>query len=166
MTSAVVSHPGTLRIRQMEAGDAAALVRFHSSLSPHTTYLRFFSIHPELTPGEVDRFTHVDHRDREALVAIADGDIVGVGRFDGNDASSEAEVAFVVTDTWQGHGVGRMLFDALVGHARQVGIKRFVAETLPHNRRMLNLFHGCGLPVTSRFDGEVVRVTIDLIPNG
>jgi RimJ/RimL family protein N-acetyltransferase len=162
MTALVAPAPVAVEIRAMQADDAAALVRFHASLSPHTTYLRFFSIHPELTPQEVERFPHVDHREREALVAVADGSIVGVGRFDRIPGSPDAEVAFVVADSWQGRGVGTVLFRSLLLRARQLGVERFTADTLAHNRRMLNLFHRCGLPVTSRFDGDVVRVVIDL----
>ena len=33
---------------------------------------------------------------------------------------------------------------------------------LPHNRRMLNLFHRSGLPVTARFRDGVVHVVLDL----
>lgn len=105
--------------------------------------------------------THVDHREREALVAIVDDEIVGVARFD-TIASADAEVAFVVADSWQGRGLGRSLFRSLARRAAELGVERFVVYRLPHNRRLLNLFHGCGLPVTSRFDGEVVRVAIDL----
>jgi RimJ/RimL family protein N-acetyltransferase len=51
----------------------------------------------------------------------------------------EAEAAFVVADSWQGRGIGPALLDLLVEGAREGGVKRFVAETLAHNRRMLTV---------------------------
>jgi RimJ/RimL family protein N-acetyltransferase len=150
-------------VRAMRPDDAEALVRFHSSLSAETTYLRFFSIHPLLSDSEVERFTHVDHRDRDALVASIAGEIVGVARFDRLDSPTDAEVAFVVADEWQGRGLGSALFARLADLARSVGVCRFVADTLRHNRRMLKVFLHCDLPVTVTYD-QVTRLVVDLGP--
>jgi GNAT superfamily N-acetyltransferase len=157
-------HDGRLlEVRPMRPDDAARLRRFHGTLSNETTRLRFFSVHPELTENEVDRFTHVDHHDREALVATVDGDIIGVTRFDRlADRPAEAEVAFVVTDDWQGCGIGSALFEQLATRARRAGIERFVAETLPHNQRMLTVFHHSGLPCRSSYRDGVVHVVMEL----
>ena len=162
--SRAITLPGgaVVQLHPMQAEDAEALVRFHHSLSRDTTYLRFFSVHPELSDEEVHRFTHVDHRDREALVATIGDDIAGVARFDRLEHSGDAEVAFVVADRWQGQGLGAVLFDALAARARSLGISRFVADTLPHNRRMLNVFHHRGLPCTSELRDGVVHIEIDL----
>jgi RimJ/RimL family protein N-acetyltransferase len=148
-------------LRAMQPDDAERLLRFHHSLSPETVYLRFFSVHPDLRPDELDRFTHVDHEQREAIVAVVDDDIVGVARFDRTGADT-AEVAFVVADRWQGKGLGTMLFEALEARAREVGIDRFTAETLPHNERMLSVFRHCGHPHRSWYDAGVVHVEMDL----
>lgn len=146
----------------MRPSDGYRLTRFHRTLSADTTYLRFFSFHPELSEPELYRFTHVDHVDREAVVAVVDGEIVGVARFDRLGSGTDAEVAFVVADHWQGRGLGTALFHVLARQARAGGVERFVAETLPHNRRMLAVFHHCGLPVAEAFDSGIVRLTIDL----
>ena len=50
----------------------------------------------------------------------------------------------------------------LAARARELGLERLTAEVLPHNRRMLNLFHRSGLPVTARFRDGVVHVILDL----
>jgi RimJ/RimL family protein N-acetyltransferase len=68
----------------------------------------------------------------------------------------------VVADVWQGEGLGSALFDRLAARARELGLERLTAEVLPHNRRMLNLFHRSGLPVTARFRDGVVHVILDL----
>ena len=94
-------------IMQMHRTDAGRLVRFHHTLSPETTRLRFFTFHPELSPKEVDRFTHVDHVDREALVAVVNGEIIAVARFDRLPGGDDAEAAFVVADSWQGRAWAR-----------------------------------------------------------
>jgi RimJ/RimL family protein N-acetyltransferase len=152
----------TLELARMAPDDGARLLRFHHTLSPDTIYFRYFGVHPELRTDELFRFTHVDHRDREAIVAVSEGEIVGVARFDRSADRSEAEVAYVVADAWQGRGLGTVLFDRLAELARAVGITRLVAHTLPENRRMLRLFHHSGFPVSDRFQDGVIRVTIDI----
>lgn len=146
----------------MRPSDAEKLVRFHHTLSPETAYLRFFGFHPELSPGELYRFTHVDHWDREAMIAIANGEIVAVARYDRPRASTDAEVAFIVADSWQGRGLGTLLFARLARRAREVGVERFTAETLTHNRPMLAVFRHVGLPLSERTERDVVHLEIEL----
>jgi RimJ/RimL family protein N-acetyltransferase len=163
MPRAVALVDGTLvQVHRMAPSHASALERFHGGLSVHTTYLRFFSVHPTLSPEEVHRFTHVDHRDREALVATVDDRIVGVARFDRGRDRDEADVAFVVADEWQGLGIGSALFRLLADRAREVGIERFVADTMPQNQRMQSVFRHAGLPCRSTFQDGLVHVDIEL----
>ena len=164
--SAVVLPDGaTVDIEPMRAGDAERLDHFHHTLSSETIRLRFFGVHPDLSDHELHRFTHVDHVNREALVAVHSGEIVGVARLDRlSGGGHEAEVAFVVADAWQGRGLGTVLFERLAARARQLGIRRFVADTLLVNRRMLAVFRATGLPVAERFEGSVVHVVLELDP--
>jgi RimJ/RimL family protein N-acetyltransferase len=151
-------------VRPMHRVDDDRLLRFHRTLSADTTYLRYFSPHPQLSTDEVRRFTHVDHRDREAIVAIVDDEIVGVARFDRLEHGVDAEAAFVVADTWQGRGLGTALFRCLAERAVTLGVDRFTAETLPRNRRMLAVFTHAGLPHSTSLSSGVVDVVIDLTP--
>jgi RimJ/RimL family protein N-acetyltransferase len=151
-----------LVVRTIEAADAGRLVRFHSRLSDETVYLRFFAAHPELRPEEVDRFTQVDHERREAVVALLGDDIVAVARFDRLGDGTDAEVAFVVADELQGKGIATALLGELARRAVVLGVQRLVAETLPHNHRMLAVFRNAGLPFQSRFVDGTVHVVLDL----
>ncbi|QYG93512.1 GNAT family N-acetyltransferase [Iamia sp. SCSIO 61187] len=152
----------TAVLSRMRSTDGLRLLRFHETLSPETTYLRFFMIHTQLSPEEVDHFVSVDHHDREAIVATIDDELVAVGRYDRTAGTQAAEVAFLVADAVQGQGLGRALFDALVARAGEEGITAFVADVLPHNTRMLRLFRSTGLPQRRRFEEGVVRVEMDV----
>jgi GNAT superfamily N-acetyltransferase len=146
------------RVRPIRPDDAERLVQFHQTLSPHSVYLRFFSVHPKLSDAEVTRFTTVDGVNRLALVAT-DGDrLMAVGRFDREQGGEEAEVAFVVADEFQRHGIGSLLLDELVRAARARGVQVFRAETLSENRPMLDVFHHSGFPVSATIDGGVVSL--------
>ena len=80
------------------------------------------------------------------------------------DGSSDAEVAFVVADAWQGRGLGSVLFRRLAARAAELGVRRLVAETLFSNRRMLAVFRHAVLPCVETIQGDVVRVVLDLSP--
>lgn len=163
VTTEAVLRDGThITIRPMRPDDDERLVAFHARLSPETQRLRFFSPHPRLSPREVTRFTNVDGERRVALVAECDDAIVGVARFDRYEGSDDAEVAFVVEDAFQGRGVGSALLAALAASASEHGVRRLVAQTLPENRRMLQVFRHFSPDATTAFSSGVVEVTIPL----
>jgi GNAT superfamily N-acetyltransferase len=152
------------RVRPISPDDGDALLRFHASLSDDTTRLRFFGVHPYLSRREKDRFINVDHKDRDALVALVGDDIIGVGRYERLDDRDDAEVAFVVTDQWQGRGVGSALFRHIAQRARAVGVRRLLAETFIENRRMLDVFAHSGSVISRTSSHGLVSVTMTLDP--
>ena len=157
----VATSVGVVHVRPIRPDDGPALVAFHEALSPQSQYLRFFHAHPHLSLAEVDRFTHVDYVRRLALVIERDDVLIGVGRYDRLD-DEEAEVAFVVADAYQSHGLGALLLQRLADAARARGLTRFVAETLAGNQRMLGVFRDSGFGARTSFDGDVVRVAFPI----
>lgn len=152
------------RVRPIRADDGARLVELHGRLSTHSLYLRFFRPHPVLSEDEVRWFTHVDYVDRLALVATVDDRFIAVGRFDRAAGATEAEVAFVVADEYQHHGVGTLLLDELARAAVERGIDTFVAETLAENRDMLDVFHHAGFAVSATTSFGTVTLRFPIAP--
>ena len=151
-------------MRPLGPEDADRLVAFHAGLSDETVYLRFFSPKPTLSAEEVERFTHVDHDARVALVAELGDRLVGVARYDREPGTDSAEVAFVVSDEHQGRGIGTALLEHLAAAARERGITRFVAETLARNRQMLGVFRAAGFAERTRIEDDVVHVELLIEP--
>jgi GNAT superfamily N-acetyltransferase len=146
------------RVRPIRPDDGPRLVTFHESLSTRSVYLRFFTLHPTLSEAEVRRFTTVDYVDRLALVATAGDRLIAVGRYDRPPEATEAEVAFVVADEYQHHGIGSLLLDDLADAARARGITTFRADTLAENHPMLDVFRHAGFPVTTRTEYGTVSL--------
>ena len=160
----VTTDGGTVHVRPMTPADADALVAFHGRLSPRTIHFRFFSPRPRLTPREVERFTTVDHDDRVALVAELGDRLVAVARYDRLPGTASAEVAFVVDDEHQGRGLGTLLLEHLAAAARERGITRFFADTLPDNRRMIGVFRDAGWATSAKLEDGVVRIEFAIEP--
>lgn len=153
-----------VHVRPIRSDDTARLQAFHAHLSSDSVVFRFFRYLPELSDADAEHFTHVDYMDRMALIAtegFLDSErILGVVRYDriGPDI---AEVAFVVDDRWQGHGIATALLHRLAAYARLRGITRMLAVTLAANAKMLEVLQNAGYPFNSRYaDGEY-EVTLD-----
>lgn len=151
-------------VRPIRPDDGPRLVDLHGRLSSRSLYLRFFSPHPALSDVEVAHFTRVDYFDRFALVAAVGDHVIAVGRYDRVGGEPEAEVAFVVDDAYQHHGVGSELLDELADAALARGVRVFVAETLVENRAMLDVFHRSGFPVTSHTSFGTVTLRFPIAP--
>src|SRR5690625_4845934 len=157
----VLRDGSTMRIRPILPDDADALQRFHAGQSPESVYLRFFAPLARLPERDLYRFTHVDHHDRVALVVLWQEEIVAVGRFD-QIGGGDAEVAFNVSDSAQGKGLGSVLLEHLAAAGRELGVRRFVADVLPQNARMLRVFSDAGYDVQSRMEDGIVSVAFTI----
>lgn len=163
----VLRDGGTAHVRPIRPGDADALQAFHVGQSQRSTYYRFFATLERLSDGELARFTNVDHHDRVAFVAVTAEDdterIIAVARYD-RTGPATAEVAFNVSDRHHGRGLGSVLLEHLAAAAQERGVRRFTAEVLPQNGRMLAVFREAGYEVHQQLDDGIVWVSFDIDP--
>jgi GNAT superfamily N-acetyltransferase len=145
-------------VRPIEASDVELLRRMFYRLSAETVYKRFFRPIVEPSPSVLRYLCEVDHGRREALVAVApDGEVVAVARYDRLGDTDEAEVAVVVEDAWQGHGIGAHLVTKLGRLAESRGLEVFTATMLGDNRAATKLLRKVDTHPDVHFDhGEVV----------
>ncbi|MCH0561851.1 bifunctional GNAT family N-acetyltransferase/acetate--CoA ligase family protein [Streptomyces sp. MUM 2J] len=168
----VLRDGGTARVRPITAEDADRLVGFYEQVSDESKYFRFFAPYPRLSAKDVHRFTHHDFVDRVGLAATVGGEFIATVRYDrigadGRPASApadEAEVAFLVQDAHQGRGVASALLEHIAAVARERGIRRFAAEVLPANTKMIKVFTDAGYTQKRSFEDGVVRLEFDLEP--
>ncbi|MEU1011998.1 GNAT family N-acetyltransferase [Streptomyces sp. NPDC005890] len=168
----VLRDGGTARIRPITVDDADRLVSFYEQVSDESKYYRFFAPYPRLSAKDVHRFTHHDFVDRVGLAATIGGEFIATVRYDrigadGMPASApadEAEVAFLVQDAHQGRGVASALLEHIAAVARERDIRRFAAEVLPANTKMIKVFTDAGYTQKRSFEDGVVRLEFDLEP--
>lgn len=154
----------TGHLRPIGPSDAEAIQTFHAAQSENSIYMRFFTYKSSLSSREVKRFTEVDYKDRVAFVITRRDEIIGIGRYDRLDDPGEAEVAFNISDHYQGRGLGSILLEHLTAAARENGIRKFSAEVLPNNRKMLDVFSDAGYEVERHFDDGVVALSFNIDP--
>ncbi|HEX5494653.1 MAG TPA: GNAT family N-acetyltransferase [Mycobacteriales bacterium] len=164
----LLSDGGTLHLRPIRPDDADQMLALHGRMSDRTRYLRFFGPYPVVPERDLQRFTHVDHVNRVALVAQLGGDLIAVGRYERDTAppanGRTAEVAFVVQDDQQGRGIGSVLLEHLAAAARERGISQFTAEVLTDNPGMVRVFLDAGYQVVRHYDGGVVSLSFPIEP--
>ena len=114
------------------------------ALSPETIVLRYFGPHPQMSPKEVEALTTPDGIDVVVLIAECRDLIIAIAQYFRLPGRDEAEVAFLVDDSYQGHGIGTILLEHLASEARRHGIRRFEADTLAENHKMLRVFADAG----------------------
>ncbi|MFJ1989871.1 bifunctional acetate--CoA ligase family protein/GNAT family N-acetyltransferase [Streptomyces asiaticus] len=168
----VLRDGGTAQIRPITTDDAQRLVSFYERVSDESKYYRFFAPYPRLSDRDVHRFTHHDYVDRVGLAAIVGDEFIATVRYDRIDGrgmpaaapADEAEVAFLVQDAHQGRGVASALLEHIAAVARERGIRRFAAEVLPANNKMIKVFTDAGYTQKRSFEDGVVRLEFDLEP--
>ncbi|WP_113699029.1 GNAT family N-acetyltransferase [Nonomuraea lactucae] len=145
------------QIRPARADDDERIRRFLAGLSLHTQTMRFFTGIPRPTASLVRALLAVDER-RDALVATLDGEIIGHAMsYRGNTA--DVEVAVVVTDRWQGRGLGPRLVDTVLFRAAVRGATTVGMDVLGENRRALRMVRRLWPDATMKVTSGTVEVT-------
>ena len=134
-------------IRPISAEDEMLMRGFHESLSDKTVYLRYLSpmlLSTRITHERLARVTHNDYDREIALVVEGERDgekaIFGVARLSklrGTD--EEARFTMLISDAYQGMGLGRELLTRIIKIGRDEKIKRIIALMSPDNETMKRL---------------------------
>ena len=147
-----------LLIRPLAARDAELLQDFVRGLSVPSRYQRFQGGLRELGPDLLARLLDFDYRRSIAFAAVlfehGHRRMIGEARYaPALDDPDAADFALAVADGWQRQGIGRLLFDRLLGYAEQSGIARIRGDVLHGNTAMLALARQFGFALRSHPDG-------------
>jgi acetyltransferase len=160
-----------ITVRPIRPEDEPLMVKFHATLSEQTVHFRYFQLSKLETRTTHQRLTRIcfNDYDREiALVAVRqegvtkEQQIIGVCRLIKLHAVNKGEFAMVLSDNFQGRGLGTHLLKLLVQVGQQEGLKKIFGEILPDNYGMLRVAKKVGF--TTRFDqfAEVMHAEIKL----
>jgi acetyltransferase len=131
-------------IRPIRPEDEPLMVKFHKTLSDRSVHLRYFglvSLETRIMHQRLRRVCFIDYDREIALVADLknpDGthQILGVGRLIKEHGTDEAEFAVLISDPWQGKGLGSELLKLLVQIGRKEGLHLITGHIAPENTTM------------------------------
>jgi acetate---CoA ligase (ADP-forming) len=153
----VLRDGSTIHVRPVRSDDEPAIRAFLNDVSQESIGFRFFGAADLewVTAWSLD----VDYVDRFALVAEtgAPSRIVAHAAYVRMNAE-RAEVAFLVADAWQGRGISTIALAHLAAIAHRQGITTFVAEVLPANHQMIDVFRRSGFPINTRSTRDAIEI--------
>jgi acetyltransferase len=132
-----------LILRPIRPEDEPLMVKFHGTLSEETVHSRYFGFVKLEERVAHERLTQICFNDYDREIAMVatrqannEEEILGVGRLIKVHGVNEAEVAILISDQWQGQGLGTYLLKLLLDIGRQEGLERIIGRVLPDNYRM------------------------------
>jgi acetyltransferase len=154
-----------ITIRPIRPEDEPLMVQFHEELSPASVFSRYFhtvKLSQRVAHERLARMCFIDYSREMALVAdrkdpaTGQHQIIGVGRLINCHGTHDAEFALVVSDTYQGRGLGTELLRRLVQFARDEGLDRIVGDILSESRHMQRVCEKLGFDMhAAPGDGQV-----------
>jgi len=158
-TDVALRDGSTVHVRPVRADDEPAIRTFLEAISEDSIGFRFFGTADLdwVTAWSID----VDYADRFALIAesgtpsriIAHAAYIRI-----ND--QRAELAFLVADAWQGRGISSIMLAHLAVAAAQHGIATFIADVLPANHRMIDVFRQSGFPIHMQSGPDAIEIEL------
>lgn len=157
-------------IRPIRPEDEPLMVQFHHTLSERSVYLRYFCSLSLSTRVEHERLVRICFASYDrgfALVAdrknpeTGQHEVLGVGRFSAINRF-EAEAAVLVSDQWQGRGLGTELLARVARVAREEKLQRLSGEILRDNLATQAIFKKVGFKLSMTDDPSSVSALLKL----
>jgi GNAT superfamily N-acetyltransferase len=151
-----------MELRPIHVDDADLLMSFVKHLSFGTRYFRYGRGNFELRDEEVQSVCQPDPERCVHLLVLSrkatNQAVVGSGRIVYEAGETSCELGMSVTDSWQRHGVGRRLLEALIETARRKGQTQMWASVLATNRAMIAFLLRRGFLVSDDRDGMAIKI--------
>lgn len=142
-----------LTIRPAKPVDERRIQEHYYNLPKEDVLSRFFSQKTVFARAEMESRSNVDYVNDLTLLAVVGefgfGKIVAVAECMKLEKGNIAEVAFSVSEEFQGKGLGRFFIKKLADVARANGLQGLIAYTVPSNKAMINLFKTLPYKVTT-----------------
>ena len=159
-----------VHIRPIRPEDEPLMVAFHERLSERSVYFRYFhllNLSQRTAHERLTRMCFIDYDHGMALVAERENpdgghELLGIGRLSRVHGTREAEMAVLVSDDFQGRGLGTELLQRLIKIAREEKIERITADILAENRTMQRVCERVGFQLKYDPDDATVKVEMRL----
>jgi acetyltransferase len=168
--SSFTSHDGNAyTIRPIRPEDEPKMVDFHESLSEESVYLRYFRAFNLSQRVEHERLTRICFIDYDRTMALVverphpetgEQEIIAVGRLNKEVGRPEGEFSLLVSDDYQGQGLGTALLTRLLEVGRDEGLATIYAYMLDENMGMRRICKNMGFAFQR--DGNLIKAEMQL----
>ncbi|MFZ0804117.1 MAG: GNAT family N-acetyltransferase [Terriglobales bacterium] len=167
----VMKNGTEVTVRPIRPEDEPLMVAFHETLSDSSVYSRYFSslsLRARVAHQRLSRLCFVDYDREIALVADRKDPVsgrhefAGIGRLIKLRGTNRAEAAVLISDRYQGQGLGTELFRRLIQIARDEKVAQVSAEILTDNLAMLGIAGKLGFRSFSELDLSSVTALLDM----
>ncbi len=153
-------------VRPVRPSDAQQMIDLFDYLSPETIYLRFFSPIKRISRSMLIKLTQIDYDREIALIAFAGSEqerkILGVARIIFLPDGRQAEFAIVLSDAWQGKGIGKKLLHHALVCAASYGIEEVWGPVISTNAGMLKMGEQLGFRIERDLESAEYKLIIKL----
>ncbi len=136
--------------------DEPTMVKFHRALSDSSVHFRYFGIIKLEQRIAHDRLVQTCFNDYDREIAIIgvrnapetkEDEIIAVGRLIKVHEVNDAEYAIILSDRWQGHGLGTHFMKLLLEIGRKEGVEHIFGHILRENQAMQRVCKQLGFTV-------------------
>jgi RimJ/RimL family protein N-acetyltransferase len=154
-----------VQVRAFKPEDRDGFIAAAGGLAAQSRRRRFFGEKRHFTEAEQSFFLNPDFISHVALIAVVDEGgqsvIAGGARYV-IVKPGQAEVAFAVSDRFQGQGIGAALMHHLAAISTKAGLRELIAEVLPENIAMLKVFERSGLRHCKKSGPGAIHIVLQL----
>ncbi len=166
----VAKNDTRVTIRPILPEDEEMMVKFHATLSDRSVYLRY--LQPMILQERVvhDRLSHICHCDYDREIALVaesrdDSDeriIMGVVRLSKLHGTDEARLSILISDLYQGMGLGGELIRRAMNIARDEHLGSLTAVLTDDNQVMRHIFEKLGFSIEPSDNVNLLTAKIKL----
>lgn len=158
-------------MRPIRPEDEPLMVKFHETLSERTVQLRYFApiqLSQRVAHERLSRIVFIDYDREMALVAerknprTGEREIAAIGRLTKSYSGLEAEFGIIVSDKFQGQGIGTEILRRLIGIGKDEHLQLINGYILRDNKGMLNVARQLGFEFFDSDDPNVIEAVLYL----
>jgi len=133
-----------VKIRPIKPSDEDMMRELFYQFSDEAKYLRYFTKVSSMPHKNMQRYVNIDYNKTLSIVAVLETGsiqrIIAEARYSFYELDSVYEMAFIVSEEFQGRGIARFLLEYLLKIAKERGIKHLSASVLYENSKMIKVF--------------------------
>ena len=159
-----------IAIRPILPEDEPLMIKFHESLSDQSVNLRYLQpllLSQRVAHQRLARICHCDYDREITLVAEYTGkdgerSIFGASRMSKLHGMDVARFSILISDQFQGLGLGIELVRRIVEVAKAEGVRKLFALITPDNQRMQHISKKLGFNLAPTSDQKMIEITMDI----